>query len=98
MSFMRGVCLADSTEGGDLNEWIGDALRMGFISVIFGVLVFVLGVPLKVDWFRQNNYVLNAPFLVLVSFIVIGVVLNVVAVRKVNLRARSEAENADLDL
>ena len=64
-------------------EWVEDAMQMGFISFIFGAAILLLGVPLKADWFGQNNYVLNAPVLVFVSFLVVGAILNFAAFRKV---------------
>jgi hypothetical protein len=56
-------------------EFPGDLFRIGFVSIIFGLIVFLLGTPLRLDWFVQNKYIYNAPAIILFSFLAIGIIL-----------------------
>ncbi len=57
------------------DEMKADAEKIGLIFVIVGVLFFVSGAPLKLDWFVQNNYILNAPCLILIAFETVAAIL-----------------------
>ncbi len=57
------------------DEMKADAEKIGLIFVIVGVLFFVSGAQLRLDWFVQNNYVLNAPCLILIAFESAAVIL-----------------------
>ena len=63
-----------------------DALKIGFIFMIMGVLIFALGSPLRPEWFAQNNYILNAPVAILATFVTIGAVLMYLPTKKVRLK------------
>ena len=56
-------------------ETKSDASITGFIFIIVGVLIFALGTPLRLDWFVQNRFILNAPTAILATFVVIGAIL-----------------------
>ena len=59
----------------DYGEAKLDASKIGFVFIIVGVFILALGTPLKLEWFIQNKYVLNAPTAVLATFVAIGAVL-----------------------
>jgi hypothetical protein len=52
-----------------------DATKIGFVFIIVGVFILALGTPMRLDWFIQSNYILNAPTAVLATFVAIGVFL-----------------------
>ena len=59
-------------------EKFADASKTGLVFVVVGFLIFALGTPLRPEWFIQNNYLLNAPVAILVTFLVIGAFFTII--------------------